>query len=106
MVSEHMHHSLVVKENPVWVKASGFIVHVVGYLGEARAWSSLGVVVVLFFRVGVVFCFSVDFSDSWSTCMLDIPVAMWLTPCMMLSESLPFSLKLSCSSSLKWHDQM
>ena len=45
-------------------------------------------------------------SASWSTCMLDIPIATRMTPCTMLSGSLPFSFNFSCSSYLKGHDPL
>ena len=60
-VAKCMHCAMVVKENPVWVHAFSFILHVMGYLVEARAWRRIGVIVVFVARIGAVFCFSVAF---------------------------------------------
>ena len=62
-----MHHDLVVEKDPVWIKVSRVVIHVMRYSVKARAWRGLGVVVV--FVVGIVFvlrlsvalvCFVVD----------------------------------------------
>ena len=57
--AEHVHHALIVKKNPVWIKASRVIIHGVRYLMKARAWRGFGVVFVSFVGLRFVFCFSV-----------------------------------------------
>ena len=46
-LDEHMNRVLIVKENPVWIKTSGVIIHVVRDLVKAHAWPGLVVVVVV-----------------------------------------------------------
>ena len=59
-MSEHVHRTLVFEENPVGIKASRFIIHVVRDLVKARDWRGLGVFVVFVVGLRVVFCLSVD----------------------------------------------
>ena len=59
VIAEYVHRALVFKKDPVWIKASRVIIHVVRYLVKARAWSGLGVVAVFIVGLGVVFCLSV-----------------------------------------------
>ena len=56
-VAKHIHRDLIIEENPVWIMASGVVIHVVRDLVKARAWRGLGVVLVV--GPGVVFCLSV-----------------------------------------------
>ena len=58
MVDEHMHCALIVEEDPVWVQASGVVIHVVRDLVRSTAWSGLGFLVVFVVGLGVVLCLS------------------------------------------------
>ena len=58
-VAEHIHRDLIIEENPVWIMASGVVIHVVRDLVKARAWRGLGVVVVFVVELRVVLCLSV-----------------------------------------------
>ena len=58
-VAEHVNHALVFEKDPVCIKASRVVIHVVRYLMKAHVWRGLGVAVVFVVRLGVVFYFSV-----------------------------------------------
>ena len=58
-VSEHVHCALIFKENPVWIKASGVIIHVVRDLVKSCASRELRVVVIFVVKLRVLFYISV-----------------------------------------------
>ena len=58
-VAEHVHHDLVVEKDPVWIKVSRVVIHVMRYSVKARAWRGLGVVVVFVVGIGFVLSLSV-----------------------------------------------
>ena len=73
-VAEHVHRALIADKNPVRIKASRVIIHVLIYLVKACAWRGLRVVVVFVVGLGVVFCFSFSLVcfvvdvHTWYTC--------------------------------------
>ena len=58
-VAEHVQRALIVEKNTGWIKAYRIIIHVVRYLVKSCAWRGIGVVVVFFVRLGVVFYLSI-----------------------------------------------
>ena len=58
-VAKNMHRALFFKEDPVWVQASGVVLHVVRDLVKARTWRGIRVVFVLVIGLGVLFYLSV-----------------------------------------------
>ena len=55
VVAEHVHHALIFSENPVWIKASSVIIHVVREMVKARALRGIRVVIVFVVELGVLF---------------------------------------------------